>query len=207
MKNSTLSDQLTALQSENARLTALLETHGIEWRSQPPAPPPLAPIEAIKLSSAEKIALFQKLFKGRTDVYPVRWESKATGMAGYSPACANEWRKGVCEKPRIRCSECTHRLLVPLSDSVIYNHLADEPTVGVYPLLSDDTCHFLAVDFDKEEWREDALAFVQSCRAFGVSVGLEISRSGNGAHVCAPTGDRNHQLHLRSDPAIAAHLL
>ena len=109
------------------------------------------------------MALFRRLFRGRTDVYPVRWESKTTGKSGYAPACANEWRAGVCEKPRIKCGDCGNRSLIPLSDAVIYDHLAGEHTVGVYPLLEDDTCYFLAVDFDEAEWREDARAFVQSC--------------------------------------------
>jgi superfamily II DNA or RNA helicase len=73
-------------------------------------------------------------------------------------------------------------LLIPLSDTVIYEHLAGKRTVGVYPLLADDTCHFLAADFDEAEWREDAKAFYQSCHELGVPVALEISRSGNGAH-------------------------
>jgi hypothetical protein len=126
--------------------------------------------------------LFRRLFRGRTDVYPVRWESKTSGKSGYAPACANEWRAGVCEKPRIKCGDCSHRLLIPLSDAVIYDHLAGEHTVGVYPLLEDDTCHFLAVDFDEAEWQEDAQAFMQSCDELGVPAALEISRSGQGAH-------------------------
>ena len=60
-------------------------------------------------------------------------------------------------------------MLIPLSDSVIFDHLAGEHTVGVYPLLEDDTCYFLAIDFDEAEWREDARAFVQSCSELGVS--------------------------------------
>ena len=177
---------LTILQAENARLIALLEAHGIEWRL-PPMPEPssgtLGEAESTKLSTAEKVVLFRQLFQGRTDVYPVRWASKSTGKSGYSPACANEWLAGVCEKPRIKCSDCGHRLLIPLSDRVIYDHLAGKHTIGVYPLLPDDTCHFLAVDFDEDEWKADALAFVQSCHDLGVPVALEISRSGNGAHV------------------------
>jgi hypothetical protein len=54
--------------------------------------------------------------------------------------------------------------------------------VGVYPLLTDDTCHFLAVDFDDAEWREDARAFAGRASELGVPVALEVSRSGNGAH-------------------------
>ena len=173
---------LAVMQAENARLIALLESHDIEWR-QRPSPAPAAPEpEPSKLSTAEKVALFQRLFRGRTDVYPIRWESKTSGKSGYAPACANEWRAGVCEKPRIKCGDCDNRLLIPLSDAVIYGHLAGEHTVGVYPLLEDDTCYFLAVDFDDAEWREDACAFTQSCEELGVPVALEISRSGQGAH-------------------------
>lgn len=173
-------DDLAALQGENARLIALLESHGIDWRLPRPEPVPMS--EPSRLSTDEKIALFRRLFRGRTDVYPIRWESKSTGKSGYTPACANEWRAGVCEKPRIKCSDCGNRLLVPLSDAVIYDHLAGEHTVGVYPLLEDDSCFFLAVDFDEAQWRDDARAFMQSCEELGVPAALEVSRSGNGAH-------------------------
>ena len=173
-------ESLAKLHAENARLIALLESHGIEWH----APQALSPSvsEPSKLSTAQKITLFRQLFRGRTDVYPVRWESKTTGKAGYAQACANEWRPGVCEKPRVKCGECGHRQLIPLSDEVIYGHLAGEYTIGVYPLLEDDRCHFLAVDFDEAEWREDAKAFMRSCETLGVPASLEISRSGQGAH-------------------------
>lgn len=173
-------DELAALQAENARLIGLLEAHGIEWRALL-RPSPVAP-EPMRLSTDEKVALFRRLFSGRTDVYPIRWESKTTGKSGYAPACANEWRAGVCEKPRIKCGDCSNRLLIPLSDAVVYRHLAGEHTVGVYPLLEDDTCHFLAVDFDEADWRDDARAFVQSCEELGVPSALEVSRSGQGAH-------------------------
>jgi superfamily II DNA or RNA helicase len=175
------SDSVAALHAENARLISLLELHGIDWRQR--TPHVLQPkTEPSQLSTAEKVALFRRLFRGRTDVYPIRWESKTSGKSGYAPACANEWRAGVCEKPRIKCGDCGSRLLVPLSDSVIYEHLAGKHTVGIYPLLEDDTCHFLAVDFDDAEWQEDARAFAQSCNALGVPAALEISRSGQGAH-------------------------
>lgn len=178
---------LSALQAELARLIALLEDHGIEWRlpieSTPPEPtPPDVEADSSRLSPAEKVSLFGRLFRGRTDVYPIRWESKTTGKSGYTPACGNEWLAGVCEKPRIKCGECENRLLIALSDTIIYEHLTGKHTVGVYPLLTDDTCHFLAVDFDDAEWQEDAMAFYQSCHELGVPAALEISRSGNGAH-------------------------
>ena len=172
-----------SLQAENARLIALLESHGIQWQWPPvqPAPPAIA-VEHSRLTTVEKVALFRRLFRGRTDVYPVRWEGKTSGKSGYAPACANEWRAGVCEKPRIKCGDCGNRLLLPLTDAVIYAHLSGDDTVGAYALLADDTCHFLAVDFDEEQWRDDAKAFYQSCVELGVPVALEISRSGKGAH-------------------------
>ena len=175
-------DALATLLSENARLIALLESHDIDWRLPPQ---PLATVpepDTSHLSPAEKVTLFRRLFRGRTDAYPIRWESKNTGKSGYAPACANEWRAGVCEKPRIKCANCGNRLLIPLSDTVIYEHLAGKHTVGIYPLLEDGNCYFLAVDFDEAEWEEDARAFVQSCNNLGVPVALEISRSGQGAH-------------------------
>ncbi len=175
-------DEWIALRAENARLIALLESHGIEWRPSP-QPPPSAPEPQRLLSAEAKVALFRRLFRGRIDAYPIRWESKTTGKSGYAPACANEWRAGVCEKPRIKCSDCCKRLLTPLSDAVIYDHLAGKHTIGAYPLLEGDTCYFLAIDFDEADWREDARAFLQSCVNLGVPAALEISRSGQGAHV------------------------
>lgn len=124
-------DAFAALQAENARLIALLESHGIEWRVPPKELAPcVQEAEPSHFSTGEKVALFRRLFRGRTDVYPIRWESKSTGKSGYAPACANEWRAGVCEKPRIKCGDCGNRLLVPLLDQVIYNHLAGRHTGG-----------------------------------------------------------------------------
>jgi superfamily II DNA or RNA helicase len=186
-------DPVGALRAEVARLISLLEANGIEWRSPstPESPAPIATeVESSSLSATEKVALFSRLFRGRTDVYPIRWASKSTGKSGYSPACANEWLAGVCEKPRIKCSDCGHRRLLPLSDAVLYDHLAGKHTIGVYPLLPDDTCHFLAVDFDEAEWKDDVLAFEQSCHDLGVPVALEVSRSGSGAHAWVFFADR-----------------
>jgi len=174
-------DEAAALRAENARLTALLDAHGIAWRLPPEPATPLV-TKPSHFTTDEKVTLFRKLFRGRTDVYPVRWEGKTSGKSGYVPACANEWRVSLCEKPRIKCGDCAHRLLLPLTDTVIYKHLSGDHTVGVYPLLEDDTCHFLAVDFDEAEWREDVRAFMQSCIDLDVPAALEISRSGQGAH-------------------------
>ncbi len=179
-------DELARLRAENARLAGLLEAHGIAWQGPVPAHTPSA---NTSLNTDEKVALFRRLFRGRTNVYPVRWESKA-GKSGYAPACANEWRPGICEKPRIKCGDCQQRQLLPLTDQVVFDHLAGRHVIGLYPLLTDDHCHLLAVDFDESDWREDARAFVQSCCELDVPVALEISRSGNGAHAWIFFSDR-----------------
>ncbi|OGQ56761.1 MAG: DEAD/DEAH box helicase [Deltaproteobacteria bacterium RIFCSPLOWO2_02_FULL_53_8] len=180
-------DPLADLQAENARLIALLEARGINWRLLPDSSSLSAAATDAEptatLSTAQKVALFRRLFRGRTDVFPIRWEGKSSGKSGYAPACANEWVAGVCEKPRIKCPDCGNRELIPLSDSVLFDHLVGKRTIGVYPLLTDDTCNFLAIDFDEAEWKDDARAFRQSCDELGVPVALEISRSGNGAHI------------------------
>jgi hypothetical protein len=140
-------------------------------------------------SPQEKITLFRSLFRGRDDVYPRRFESRKTGRSGYAPACANEWVRGVCEKPRIKCAECPNRRFLPVTDDVIRWHLSGcdpegQPFVaGVYPLLQDETCFLLAVDFDKAGWRDDAAAFLETCRDLNLPAALERSRSGRGAHV------------------------
>ncbi|NLE60384.1 MAG: restriction endonuclease subunit R, partial [Planctomycetes bacterium] len=141
-------------------------------------------------SSVEaKIALFRFLFRGRGDVYPRRFESRKTGKSGYQPACADEWARGLCEKPRIKCTECPSRRFLAVTDEVIRWHLSGQDesgrafVMGVYPMLQDETCFFLAADFDKAGWREDVGAFLAVCRAMNLPAALERSRSGNGGHV------------------------
>ena len=140
----------------------------------------------------EKIRLFRSLFRGREDVFPRRFENTKTGKSGYAPVCRNEWAAGICQKPKIACQECNFRAFVPVSDEIIRNHLrgndpqeysAKDFTIGVYPLLTDETCCFLAVDFDKTTWADDARAFLETCATFQVPAILERSRSGNGGHV------------------------
>ena len=130
----------------------------------------------------EKIALFRSLFRGREDVFAHRWVSKKTGKSGYSYVCKNEWASRICQKPRIKCSECPHREFVPLDDEVLRKHFQGVHTVGIYPMLKNENCFFLAVDFDKEGWTENVFTFRDTCLEKNVPVAIERSRSGNGAH-------------------------
>ena len=155
-------------------------------------------------SPQAKIALFRSLFRGREDVYPRRFESRKTGKSGYAPACANEWVRGICEKPRIKCAECPNRRFLPVTDDVIRWHLSGrdaegQPFVaGVYPMLLDETCFFLAVDFDKAGWREDAAAFLETCRRLNLPAALERSRSGE-AGTSGSSSRRPFRPRLRED--------
>jgi hypothetical protein len=91
-------DPWAELKAENARLIALLKANGIQWCALSEPVPQALTSGPSRLSTHEKVALFRRLFRGRTDVYPIRWENKTTAKSGYSPAYANEWRAGVCRK-------------------------------------------------------------------------------------------------------------
>ncbi len=116
-------------------------------------------------------------------MFPTRFVSKKTGKPGYAPACTNKFVRGVCELPKVKCGECPNQAFVRLDDQAVLAHLQGRHVMGVYPLLEDETCWFLAVDFDKSTWKDDVLAFVATCRLVGLPVAVERSRSGNGAHV------------------------
>lgn len=136
----------------------------------------------------EKSARFRTLFRGREDVYARRFENLRSGKSGYAPACGNEWVRGVCEKPRVKCSDCPNPCWLAVTDETIHWHLAgrdagDKPFVmGLYPMLRDESCFFLAVDFDGKTWRDDVEVFARKCGERSVPVVVERSRSGEGAH-------------------------
>jgi hypothetical protein len=161
-----LVEETRRVQSRLAALRADLESTGpsvaqanlgASLAIQQPTPTPR--------SSAEKIALFRSLFRGRDDVYPVRFVSKRTGKSGYAPACANKFVRGVCDLPRIRCGECSNQAFLPVDDAALHAHLTGKQVMGVYPLLPDETCWFLAIDFDGASWSDDVRAFAQTCAA------------------------------------------
>ncbi|MBN7796967.1 TOTE conflict system archaeo-eukaryotic primase domain-containing protein [Parahaliea mediterranea] len=140
------------------------------------------PAIEVPVSTGDKIALFRSLFRGRDDVHALRWESRQ-GRRGYALACENEWRQGICYKPKVKCGDCRHQAFLPLDDRVLYAHLSGKKTVGVYPLLHDDHTWFLVADFDKSDWQQTVQAFCRVCEEHGVPCSVERSRSGEGAHV------------------------
>ncbi len=129
-----------------------------------------------------KIDLFIKMFRCREDVYPKLWENKRKGIKGYSPACKNEWVAGLCNKPKVKCAECNNRNFLRVDQDTIRSHLEGKITIGTYAIKENDTCIFLAADFDKKSWQEDVLEYKNSAAKMGIDVAIEKSRSGDGAH-------------------------
>ncbi|NLB80343.1 MAG: DUF1653 domain-containing protein, partial [Clostridiaceae bacterium] len=151
---------------------------------------PEPPIGVHKHSTpAEKVELFLSCFAGRYDVFAKRWENPKKGINGYVPACHNEWSPR-CPKSggsKIKCSECTNQDFIKFDSTAVEKHLTGQLTIGVYPMFSDETCRFLAFDFDgkeytQEELRRDVAAIRDSCDEKGISMAMECSRSGKGIH-------------------------
>ena len=177
------------LREENARLRRLLSVHSIaipQLASENPPPaktaetaPPVSKEERAR----KRITLFRNLFRGQEDVYARRWEND-DGRYGYMPAAVKDWDAINRSRPeeRKKVDQKTRRFL-QLTDAVIENHLMGRETVGVYPLLSDETCWFLAADFDKKTWEYDSQAFLETCQELSVPAALERSRSGKGGHI------------------------
>ncbi len=134
------------------------------------------------LKSSEKIELFLSLFRCRADVFPKLWEKRSSDLKGYSPACGNEWAKGFCEKPRVKCSECIYQKFPPLDETAVRDHLTGKHTIGTYAIRADNTCIFLAADFDGNGWQDDLRAYRQAALELGIRPAIERSRSGNGGH-------------------------
>jgi hypothetical protein len=177
------------LREENARLRRLVAAHSIPIPQLAPEKPP--PTKAVELAppvdkeerARRRIALFRSLFRGREDVYARRWEND-DGRHGYVPAHAKDWKAINRSRPEDR-KKVAHktRKFLPMTDAVIEQHLLGNETIGVYPLLPDETCWFLAADFDKKTWEYDALAFLETCQELNVPAALERSRSGKGGHI------------------------
>jgi hypothetical protein len=179
-----LLNECRQLREEVDRLRRILIQNDIN--PDPPEPRQVAVVEPqhrVQLTTEQKIALFRAVFRGREDVYAVRWESP-DGRHGYSPVSQRDWSAYNASRPQDRKRvDREMRKYLPLTDQAIHDHLAGKRTLGVYPLLRDECCWFLAVDFDKKSWQVDTAAFLETCRELQVPTALERSRSGTGGHV------------------------
>ena len=140
-------------------------------------------------TNEEKINIFMDYFKGRDSIYPyLSIDKKDPSKKYYIPKCANEWNKNVCNKTMgKKCKDCQYWVDKPIDKEVIRNHLFNSNPIGIYPMLEDETCYFLAFDFDdkknENDIKEDVLAFAGICDKYNVPISIERSRSGHGIHV------------------------
>lgn len=137
-------------------------------------------------SRKDKLEIFTSLFKGRDDCYPIRWQNNE--KSGYSVACYNEWKSGICNKTlHKKCSNCINRSNIPLTNEIYEKHLLGKINIGIYPLLDDDLCYFLAFDFDNKNSngniKEEVTNFINICSHYNVPISIERSRSGKGYHL------------------------
>ncbi|MBY3433671.1 DEAD/DEAH box helicase family protein [Rhizobium laguerreae] len=182
-----LKDEIALIAERRMRSPARKELNGLPLFSKNDAD--LRRLANYRSTPDEKIDVFLTLFAGRPDVYAKRWES-AKG-SGYSPDCANFWKKGCQIKEKTgNCQGCPQRDYIPFDGMTVDSHLRGEKpgsdgrdfVAGAYPLLEDDTCRFIVADFDKADYVKDAEAFKSECREAGIPVHLERSRSGKGCH-------------------------
>ena len=188
-ENKRLKERIRELEQENARLRGVEITH----LSNPETSDFVTKKQMTDEERAEelqrRVSLFRSLFRGREDVFALRFVSK-TGKSGYQPVCSNRWSVE-CINQKLRCECCTFRNLMPLDDAVIWKHLhkdaLETDVVGLYPITEDNTCFFLCADFDDKNgehgYIDDVLSYVHTCREWGIPAYIERSRSGNGAHV------------------------
>ncbi|MBR1748685.1 MAG: DEAD/DEAH box helicase [Bacilli bacterium] len=141
------------------------------------------------LTREEKVKIFMNYFKGRDDVYPyLSIDKNNPNVKYYIPACANEWKNGACNKTMgKKCRYCQYRENKPLSKDIIYKHMYENNPIGIYPLLENDTCYFLSLDFDNKntnnDIKSDVLAFANICDKYKIPIAIERSRSGKGIHI------------------------
>src|ERR1700737_1156865 len=170
--------ELEMLGAEIVRLQRLLKLSEAQARAADPDQATLtgAPQSPVRMTSSpeDKIRFYFDLFRCRTDIYALRWENRRDGRSGWMPAIKGYWRKGMnrAEAPYL-----------PLTPDVVDAHLRGEIHIGLYPLSDDDTCWWVAADFDKEAAMLDALAYMKAARSYGIPAALEVSQSGRGAHV------------------------
>ncbi len=194
---SALTQRVQELEKENARLKAILDKNGIEYkylehRTCETNQTEAKPVSTCQFSLQEKVAMFQSVFKGRDEVFAKRWYSSTTQKSGYQPVCKREWNREFCDKRKYKCADCPNRQFAPLTYNDFFNHLAGKDAwgrdvIGLYPIRKDNTCCFLCTDFDDKScehgYKNDVLAFVSVCKTWNVPCYIERSRSGNGAHV------------------------
>ena len=164
------------LEKENKYLKRLLEKNNINYIET-------RCIEEIKYSKDEKINIYASYFRGREDVYAVKYLDKKDNKKKYTPVCQNAFSV-MCDKSKyLGCRECPHKVYLGITHNNLIEHFTGKKSYGIYPMLDGDKCYFLAVDFDDGKYFNSALCFKNNCAKYGIDCAIEISQSGSGAHV------------------------
>lgn len=205
-----LERRIQCLERENEYLKNLLTDAGIPYAKKEAAgsPDEYEPNQGARIIPREiteaDANVFFSMFWGRTDVYSKRTIKKSTGEVNYYTQCYNFWKNG-CPRitgSKIKCQDCQKRAYKELKKEQIINHLrgkAEDGTdvIGVYPLLTDDTCRFIVFDFDNhgkgaekndfanpdDTWKDEVDSLRRICEINGIDALVERSRSGRGAHL------------------------
>ena len=164
---------IAKLKQENKYLKKLLKQSNISFE----IPKIVSPLN---IPDNDKISIYLSYFIGRDDIFSYEYYTK-DGKRTFSPACKNRPNlTGFCPN---KCSECSNKQYAGITEKEIKRHLYGVDTFGIYPLMKDDCCQLLAVDFDDDDFKESALAFSRICHKHSLDNIIEISSSGCGAHV------------------------
>ena len=126
--------------------------------------------------------LLRSLFKGREDVFALRWEK--TNKSGYMPAYSYDpYMYRLHKQKGGTFKDYKDKTYLKLDDYQLSKHISGEKFIEIYPLLKDNTSWFIVADFDKKNWKEQSKKAVNACEKFDIPAYLERSRSGNGGHV------------------------
>lgn len=169
-----LLEEYNKLKEENLRLKELLEMNNIAYNF----------VEKSKLSLIEKISIFKSYFKGNSEAFVEKYYKK-DGSKGYFVVCKNK-NTSLCKiKPGVikPCSNCLNKQYAKLKDEYLYEHMKGIKSYGIYPIIDNDKCFFLAIDFDDDEFEKAAIAYKNECKKLGIDAVIELSQSGKGAHV------------------------
>lgn len=169
-------ERIQHLEQENAFLKAELRKRGYFYLSANE-----------KLSTIDKIEIYLSYFRGRPDVYAERYFSKKHQKFGWNPACDRSFQAG-CKKGKIKnyCSICPISQFPSLDGVILKHHFTGKLTcegIGIYPLLTDNTCYLLAMDFDEDNWFDDMLSVYKIALRYDIYPLMERSSSGHGGHL------------------------